>query len=61
MNKVVPILFDVIDGLIATIDEQNLLIQKMLTHIREEATSEPDGVIASLLRAVIRRGHDESG
>ena len=36
MDRVIMILLDVIKGLLAIIDEQNLLIQKMVNNIREE-------------------------
>lgn len=40
MDRIVLVLLDVIKGLMAIIDEQNLLVQKMVNHIREEAKDE---------------------
>ncbi len=36
MDRITLSLLDVIKGLMAIIDEQNLLVQKMVNHIREE-------------------------
>ena len=42
VNRIVLLLLDVIKGLMAIIDEKNLLIQRMLAQIRKEAEDESD-------------------
>ena len=40
MNKTIAILLQVINGLMNILDEQNLLIQRMVNCIREEAAED---------------------
>ena len=40
MNKIIMLLLDVIRGLMAIMDEQNILIQRMVSRIREDAENE---------------------